>query len=139
MNCPHCQHENAPGSNFCSGCGAKLHSACPQCGVEVKPDDRFCSNCGASLATSTAPPAAPEPLTLEEQFTSFQEGLPASFREQLLTQTEGENRVVTVLFADMSRSVEATEALHPEDAVALINRLLRAMVDVLLKDRKSTR
>src|SRR5438034_9123564 len=131
MNCPQCRHENAPESNFCSHCGAKLHTVCPQCGVEVKPDDRFCSKCGASLATSTAPPAAPEPLTLEEQFTSFREGLPASFRDQLLTQAEGELRVVTVLFGDMSHSVAMTRLLPPDEAAALINRLLRAMVDAL--------
>jgi class 3 adenylate cyclase/tetratricopeptide (TPR) repeat protein len=62
----------------------------------------------------------------------MQQGMPASFREQILTQTEGENRVVTVLFADMCRSVETTRDLHPEEGAALISRLLRAMVDVLI-------
>jgi class 3 adenylate cyclase len=46
---------------------------------------------------------------------------------------EGENRLVTLLFADMSRSLETTRDLHPEDAAALVNRLLQAMVDVILK------
>jgi class 3 adenylate cyclase len=46
---------------------------------------------------------------------------------------EGENRIVTVLFADMSHSVERTADLHPEDAAALLDRLLQAMVDVVLR------
>src|SRR5437667_4421805 len=33
----------------------------------------------------------------------------------------------------MSRSLETTRDLHPEDAAALVNRLLQAMVDVILK------
>jgi class 3 adenylate cyclase len=47
--------------------------------------------------------------------------------------SEGENRLVTVLFADMSQFVETTHALHPEDAAELVDRLLQVMVDVLLK------
>jgi DNA-binding SARP family transcriptional activator len=50
-----------------------------------------------------------------------------------LSLAEGENRLVTILFADVSRSVEITQGLHPEDAAALVSRLLQAMVDVLLK------
>src|SRR5438094_776339 len=46
---------------------------------------------------------------------------------------EGENRLVTLLFADMSRSLETTRDLHPEDAAAQVNRLLQVMVDVILK------
>jgi class 3 adenylate cyclase/tetratricopeptide (TPR) repeat protein len=40
----------------------------------------------------------------------------------------GENRVVTVLFADMSGSLEATRDLAPEEAAQLVDRLLQAMV-----------
>src|SRR5262249_8518309 len=70
---------------------------------------------------------------LEQQFAAFQQSLPDAFRQQLLTPPEGENRVVTVLFADMSDSVQATGHLHPEDAANLVNSLLKAMVDVLVK------
>jgi adenylate cyclase len=65
--------------------------------------------------------------------------MPASFREQILTPAEGEIRPVTVLFADPpaarvpGRSVQMTAELHPEDAAELVNRLLKAMVDVLFQ------
>src|SRR5207244_366963 len=99
----------------------------------VRPTARFCDACGASLTTAPSSSTPTAPLTLEKQFTAFQQGLPQSFRDQLLTPLEGENRIVTVLFADMSASVATTADLHPEDAVAVVNRLLQAMVDVLLK------
>jgi class 3 adenylate cyclase/two-component SAPR family response regulator len=50
-----------------------------------------------------------------------------------VSEPEGENRLVTVLFADMSGSLEKTAALPPEEGAALLNRLLAAMVDVVLK------
>src|SRR5207244_3502502 len=46
---------------------------------------------------------------------------------------DGEMRLVTVLFIDMSSFVQATGDLHPEDAATLVNRLLKAMMDVVLK------
>jgi class 3 adenylate cyclase/DNA-binding SARP family transcriptional activator len=60
-------------------------------------------------------------------------GRPSATCEARLTPAQGENRLVTVLFADMSHSVETTRDLHPEEAAALINRLLKVMVDVVLK------
>ena len=45
----------------------------------------------------------------------------------------GENRLITVLFADMSGSVAATQALDPEEAAALVNRLLEVMVDATFR------
>jgi class 3 adenylate cyclase len=51
----------------------------------------------------------------------------------LSTVAEGENRLVTVLFADMCRSVETTQDLDPEEAAALVNRLLGVMVDAVLE------
>jgi len=40
----------------------------------------------------------------------------------------GENRLVRMLFADMSGSVGSTRSLDPEDAALLVNELLQAMV-----------
>lgn len=63
----------------------------------------------------------------------MEQRLPESLREQLFTRLEGENRVVTAMFADMTNSVEVTSELHPEEAAELVNRLLRSMVDILMK------
>src|SRR4029450_10660311 len=40
----------------------------------------------------------------------------------------GENRLVTMLFADMSGSVSSTRSPDAEDAALLVNQLLQAMV-----------
>src|SRR5215472_16740551 len=129
MRCPTCQTAVPPHAKFCAECGSKLQAACPRCGVQVAPNAKFCSECGAPLGVAPPRPSA----TLEEKFSSFQESLPASLREHLFAESEGENRVVTILFADLTASVRSTHDLHPEDAAALVNDVLKAMVDAILK------
>jgi membrane protease subunit (stomatin/prohibitin family) len=63
--CPSCSAENAPGSKFCSSCGARMApevTHCPQCQAEVAPGSKFCSSCGTAIPppASSPPPAAPE-------------------------------------------------------------------------------
>lgn len=78
-------------------------SRCPACGVALALAARFCHGCGQ-----------PIPRT----------GIPVA---------EAEKRLVSVLFADMSRSVEAMRDLHPEDAVELVSVPLALMVDAVLE------
>src|SRR5690242_19587827 len=106
MICPSCQHENRPSAKFCGKCRARLQRVCPECGTEAVAGNAFCDECGAELAPAATSSAPPGSSTLEAEFTAFQQGLPPSIRDQLLTRAEGENRLVTVLFADMSRSVQ---------------------------------
>ncbi len=47
--CPSCKAQLAPGSKFCSRCGAKLGQKCPNCGAEITADSAFCSECGVKL------------------------------------------------------------------------------------------
>ncbi|MCA1595181.1 MAG: zinc ribbon domain-containing protein, partial [Chloroflexi bacterium] len=120
MRCPQCHHENRPGGKFCSRCRTRLSLVCPECGAPAEPDDLFCGECGADIphpaaAPPSRPTGAPTPSdtglstalpSLEAQFQNLHEALPRALREQFLTDAdEGENRVVTVLFADMSSSV----------------------------------
>ena len=101
---------------------------CAQCGYENRKTAKLCKKCGASLSKTAG---KPEKTSLEQQFATFRESLPSSMREKVLTQADGENRIVTVLFADMSSSVRTTADLSPEDGAALVNNLLKAMMDVL--------
>ncbi|HUX87383.1 MAG TPA: adenylate/guanylate cyclase domain-containing protein, partial [Chloroflexota bacterium] len=133
MRCQDCQTENSPTANFCAQCGAKLARICPHCGAPVTPPGRFCSGCGARLTSEASTPTPPPTVTLEEKFSSFQQNLPSAFREQLLAPAEGENRTITILFADLSASVKTIAALQPEDAAGLVNQVLQAMVDAILK------
>jgi class 3 adenylate cyclase/tetratricopeptide (TPR) repeat protein len=133
MRCAQCQTENPATANFCAHCGARLPRVCPSCGAPVAPPGRFCANCGTPLGGGAAPaPSAPS-LALEARFSSFQQTLPAAFREQLETPAEGENRIITILFADLSASVKLLASRPPEDAAPLVNQVLQAMVDAILK------
>ena len=130
MICPKCNHENPDAAAFCMKCGSKLENTCPKCGIAAPPEAAFCMKCGAKLTEAAAPA---EPASLEKQFAALQEALPYSLRDQMMTQADGETRLVSVLFADMSGSVKTTIDLHPEDAAALVDRLFKAMVSVLSK------
>src|SRR5271157_804833 len=101
MKCPSCQHENKPAAKFCSSCRAKLPRACPACATEVDPDDRFCPECGAELQALPAAASAPRSIpALSDRFAALQQTLPDALRERLLAPEDGENRVVTIVFAD---------------------------------------
>jgi membrane protease subunit (stomatin/prohibitin family) len=68
--CPSCSAENAPGSKFCSSCGARMAPEvmhCPQCQAELAPGSRFCSSCGTAIPppAASAPPAEPPPAPPE--------------------------------------------------------------------------
>lgn len=79
---------------------------CPSCGSALATGARFCSQCGA--------PQQPE--------------APRGFER---SEPPGEHRLVTLLFADMSRSVARTEGMEPEQAATLVEQLLSAMVEVV--------
>lgn len=49
MNCLACQSPSAPGSRFCSRCGAKLARPCGGCGHESLAGAHFCEGCGRPL------------------------------------------------------------------------------------------
>jgi class 3 adenylate cyclase/tetratricopeptide (TPR) repeat protein len=135
--CPACGQPNPQGKRFCGDCGAALPTPCPACGAANPPDKRFCGDCGATLtpaAVSTRPAAsATTPATdLQGQVGAFRRALPPSMHEQVFTQEQGENRLLTILFADLSGSTAAIGALAPEDAAALLQEVLQAMVEAIV-------
>ena len=107
MKCTKCGNENPAEADFCIKCGTGLKNNCPKCGAENPPEAGFCMKCGTNLAATFAEPS-PVALDLEHQFATLHEAMPSSFREQLMAPADGENRLVTVLFADMSSSVATT-------------------------------
>ena len=59
--------------------------------------------------------------------------MPAVLRDRLLAGPDGENRLLTILFSDLTGSVKATAQLAPEDAAALVNDVLKLMIDAVLE------
>ena len=92
---------------------------CPSCGHDNPAEARFCNACGTRLA---APAAAPEPRAYT----------PRHLAEKILASKsalEGERKPVTVLFADVARSMELAERVDPEEWHRLLDRLFRVLAD----------
>jgi class 3 adenylate cyclase/tetratricopeptide (TPR) repeat protein len=136
MKCPKCQYENLEGMKFCIQCGSSLNNICANCGFGNIPQARFCGECGARLVEEESIQTEAAIPRLEELHARMQRTMPSSLAAQVQTDTgdaEGENRILTVLFADVSGSVATTENMSPEDAADLISECLKAMVDTILK------
>ena len=104
--CGACGSANPAGASFCGQCGGSLSAEirCETCGATAPAGQKFCNDCGASLTAedpaSAAPPAPSEPLPAEEPED------PAAL--------SGERKQVTVLFADVTGSMDLAERIDPE-------------------------
>src|SRR5262249_4699857 len=126
MQCPRCQEKNPPAARFCNSCGAALEIACSSCGHSNPGGSRFCNGCGASLETPPAP--------VRPRFASPQSYTPKHLAERILTSKsalEGERKQVTVLFADLKRSMELLADRDPEEARQLLDPVLRRMMEAV--------
>src|SRR5947207_3050100 len=100
--------------------GAKMGTgpvSCQSCGHENPAGARFCNDCGAPLAapTITPEPRSYTPRHLVEKILASQSAL------------RGERKLVTVLFADVVRSMELAERVDPEEWHRLLDRLFRIL------------
>ena len=57
--------------------------------------------------------------------------VPVESRSSIMSELRGEERLVTVVFADMTESVRRTTGLTPEAATQLVNPLLESMVELM--------
>lgn len=89
--------------------------SCQACGQASPADARFCAQCGARLGTDDA------------------QTIPVESRPQVMSDLRGEERLVTVVFADMTESVRRTSGLTAEEATTLVNPLLETMVELMLR------
>ena len=142
MECKECGKINPPEALFCIQCGTKLARGCPRCGAVYPEEALFCMKCGARLAEDELQileklgqkdSAVPR---LEDIHSHLQTSAPKSLSEELESITpnvEGENRILSILYGDISGSVGLMENMHPDDAAQLINQCLEVMVDIVRK------
>ena len=124
MKCPRCQHENQAAAKFCQECGAPLARVCSICQTQVPPAAKFCPECAHPLALGTA----------EVRFASPDSYTPKHLAEKILTSKaalEGERKQVTVLFADLKRSMELLAYRDPEEARKLLDPVLEQMMEAV--------
>src|SRR5262249_41865774 len=125
MQCPRCQAENRPGRRFCAECGLSLALTCPACGFLNEGGEKFCGGCGAPMMPG---PATPRPSPSPESYT------PKHLAERILTSKaalEGERKQVTVLFADLTASMELHADRDPEDARKILDPVLELMMEAV--------
>jgi hypothetical protein len=106
MKCPNCQFENRGKAKFCLQCGGKLERNCPQCGNLLPAEASFCDECGYRLEGRKASSAI--------DFAKLHSYTPKHLADQILTSRsalEGEHKIVTVLFADVTNCTSLPERL----------------------------
>jgi class 3 adenylate cyclase/pimeloyl-ACP methyl ester carboxylesterase len=124
VKCSSCQAEAPSDAEFCPDCGTRLLVPCPQCGTSNSAGNRFCKKCGQTLGAAR-PPAE------SERFASPHAYTPEHLAEKILTSRaalEGERKLVTVLFVDVSGFTALSEGLDPEDVHALMDRAFELML-----------
>ena len=128
MKCPKCHSENPDGMSFCGKCGTTLDRVCPRCAFSNPPDFNFCGKCGHSLAS---PKEAPPP-----DYSKPHSYTPRFLADKILTTRtalEGERKIVTVLFADVTNFTTLSEKLDPEEIHEIMDGCFKIIMDEIHK------
>jgi class 3 adenylate cyclase/tetratricopeptide (TPR) repeat protein len=121
MDCPICGQANSDDARFCGDCGASLTQKvfCGECGAEAAAAQKFCTSCGAGLTASATNSAAqattPERPQSNPDLRSY---TPSYLAERIKTEgmaLEGERKQITVLFADVTGSMQLAGQLDDEE------------------------
>ena len=124
MGCRNCQFENPDGARFCMSCGSSLANVCPECNTELPQEARFCLSCGHQM--TQASPTSPTEAAVETARANLERYIPSELLNKLEAaktggKAEGERRIVTMLFCDVSGSTAAAEKLDPEEWAQIMN------------------
>ncbi len=142
MNCPTCHTANPEDARFCLHCGTALALTCPLCSTLLPAAAKFCFNCGhqmappaeqATLAPAMQRPPRPAAEAPANAAVRLQQFIPSELLAKLQTvqssgSMEGERRVVTMLFCDVSGSTAAASHLDPEEWAEIINGAFEHMI-----------
>jgi class 3 adenylate cyclase/tetratricopeptide (TPR) repeat protein len=128
MKCPECQFDNRDGVNFCEECGAKLELKCPNCNTEIPYWRKFCGECGFNLTELIEIPSI--------DYSEPQSYTPKFLADKILTtrsSIEGERKLVTVFFADVTNFTAISELLDPEDIHQIMDGCFKILMDEIHK------
>jgi class 3 adenylate cyclase/tetratricopeptide (TPR) repeat protein len=124
MKCSSCGFENPDGLKFCGECGSKIEVKCTECGFCNPYGFKFCGECGHDLLsivdTSLVDYTQPESYT------------PRFLADKILTtrsSIEGERKLVTVFFADVTGYTSLSEKLDPEEVHQIMDGAFKILMD----------
>ncbi len=135
--CQSCGDENPDGSLFCGGCGGSLAAVvdCAECGAQNPTGKNFCNTCGKALSgpdsavvKKEGTPAGTEPATHRDPRADTPEHLAEKIREARVD-VDGERKQVTVLFADVTGSMDLAERTDPERWRNIMDRFFTILCD----------
>ncbi len=104
------------------GCGARLALACTSCGSELPAVAKFCMSCCKEVTGA----AEPVPESDSRVYTH------KHLSDKILNSKsaiEGERKQVTVLFADIQRSLELSGGVDPEDWHRIMDRFFAILAE----------
>ena len=133
MKCSKCNHVNPDNAKFCMECGEKLENVCPKCGAKPPSEAKFCMECGTKIDDVPTSSEA-KVLKLEDMQNQLKSRIPNSLADKLFSnakQMQGEYRLVTALFADVSGSSSMARNLPLEQYVDIIDNCFKMMVDTI--------
>jgi class 3 adenylate cyclase/ribosomal protein L40E len=125
MLCAKCNYDNPADALFCMKCGSKVENRCVSCSTVNPADAKFCRKCGGALGAG-APASSPSAVTAAQT-----PRVEITHERQTAESLEGERKTVTALFADIKGSTELIRDLDPEEARALIDPVLRLMIEAV--------
>ena len=129
MRCPSCNSQNPDDARFCDACGTSLPRRCPVCGAPNRTTAKFCNGCGAALGQEMQLRVAPSRQTEGSQAANLAFALRTAVEPQSVP--EGERKLVTALFVDITGSTELEQDIDPEEARAIIDPALGLMIDAV--------
>lgn len=110
MICQNCDHDNPTQAKFCLECGTPFATPCPSCNTELPAGAKFCLECGTAVSNA-------KDAVVDNGKRNPRDYTPKHLAEKILTSRsaiEGERKQVTILFADVSGSMELAGQLDPE-------------------------
>jgi class 3 adenylate cyclase/tetratricopeptide (TPR) repeat protein len=132
MKCPKCDFDNPNEMQFCGKCGSKLIMPCPKCGSVNPPEFQFCGKCGTKIA---------EDLIAEIKLPKLEDMqdklyIPEPLRQRMdnaKQELQGENRLVTALFADISGFTPLSNRHSNEKVVDIVNQCFKVIIDTVFR------
>src|SRR5215831_18269970 len=129
MRCPSCNSQNPEDAKFCDVCGTSMPRRCPACGATNRTTAKFCNECGAALGEESQLRVAPSHETEASQSANLTFALGTAVEAQ--SASEGERKLVTALFVDITGSTELEQDIDPEEARTIIDPALELMIDAV--------
>lgn len=124
MKCPKRQPESPGDARFCNGCGHRLELACHE-GWELNPPgSKFRIECCHDLREPKETP----PVDYDQPQSYTPKRLPNKILTTPLS-VQGEQKLVTTLFADVANHTSMTGKLDPEEFHQIMNGCFKILMD----------